>query len=138
MLRPPSIVLFERLFLASVAWALVNTLLLSGRLAAIETPLSGLARLMVIATGVVIGTGLMLTLWWFVARRRSVVARWLTVALAIYTLYSLLSGLLSGSAIGGALGVSVMAGGLLQIAAVLFLFRADARTWFVSHQRYAA
>ncbi len=77
-----------------------------------------------------IGFGIALLLWVLVARKGSVIAKWVLtvfVALALlWTLYAIPTGRYS-------LGLSGLLGlfsTVLQAYAVVMLFRADARPWF--------
>ena len=137
MSRPSSVILFERLFLVSTLLGLINTMLLQPRVAANHPELSPGLMLAVTVVGVAIAGGLLLLLWYFAARRGSTIARWLLVALGAWTLYSLINLLVSGSAVSGLLTASVIAANVLQLAAIVMLFRPDARPWFARREPVA-
>ena len=83
-MRPRSIEMFEKAFFASLVLGAINTLL-SWRLvaAAASDPTlraAGVGQGLVL-TGVLVGLLLPLLLWYFIARRASVVAKWIYVVL---------------------------------------------------------
>lgn len=140
MERPPSVLLFERLYLAafvvSVAFALLNW---SHDLAAvIANPglarITGAARLLPVVyplTRALIW-GVWLLLWFLVARRASRVARVLVTIGALVTAYDgsrLLLAMLSGPLAGWAATVALIETALVVCAAAM-LFRPDAKAWF--------
>ncbi|WP_085809407.1 hypothetical protein [Sphingomonas sp. TZW2008] len=134
MLRPPSIVRFEQLYLAAVVIGLANTGF------GWAQSLRGFARNPMLAemtwllpTLVAVGLVLRLTLWYFTARRPSLVAKWIVVALAAIAavgLLLLLFALASGSSPSLAATITGALSGVLHIAAAAYLFRDDARQWF--------
>ena len=141
MQRPPSIVNFERLYLGSIALGLVNTAIgwqarqdvLAANRAVAGNPQvqATLAWLLPLVT--VIGLAISLLLWFLVARRGSVVAKWIVtvfagigVLTAIGVILTLVRGL-SPSLIVSVLGLVTTA---LSVAAAAMLFRADALPWF--------
>lgn len=141
MYRPPSIVTFERLYLASIALGLLNTVvgwnarqaLLANNPAVVANPQMLPVLGPIMAAMAIMGALLALILWYFVARRGSVVAKWIVTVLAglggltaLGTLMTLVQGH-SPSVLSSLLGL-VNAG--LSIAAAAMLFRADALPWF--------
>jgi hypothetical protein len=130
-MRPVSIVNFERLYLTAVAIGLVNSMLTWDRSVAMVSaqPGLGFGSGLVVAS-LVIGLLIQLLLWYFIARRASVVAKWILVILfVIGVLYwlSTLSGNPSFSGITAILGVAAV---VVQAAAIWMLFRPDAKAWF--------
>jgi hypothetical protein len=133
MNRPHSILLFERLYL--IAWMI-------GVASTIASWQASQAMLMRNPAVAEFGPGFLfvtagvqlllpLTLWYLVARRGSVVAKWLLVALFVIGLVALLSAAALGTmqlTVSTLVTVIVFA---LQAAAIAMLFRADARGWFV-------
>jgi hypothetical protein len=139
MNRPPSILNFERLYLASIAVYVLGTILFWGqaREAALAAPqVQAAPAIATMVPGIMIGSLLLIVLasllfWWLVARARSVVGKWLVVVTeafgVLYALY-LLIGLASGAAMTGSIVVSLLAT-VLAAAAAVMLFRADATAW---------
>ena len=138
-MRPPSILLFERLYLAafvvSVVFAVANW---SGDVAALLTEptiarIKGADRIIGFvypAMRVLIWAGWLL-LWWLVARRGSGVGRVLVTIAALFAAYdgvgvllALLSQPLSGW---GPTGTVIEAA--LLVSAAAMLWRPDARAW---------
>lgn len=130
MSKPNSISQFERFYLAAIGVDLVNTILSWSEREerALLTPqMFGNATLPLTTA---IGFGIALLLWFFVAHRGSVIAKWIvtvfvTLALA-WTLYAIPTGRYS-------LGLSGLLGlfsTVLQAYAVVMLFRRDAGRWF--------
>jgi len=69
-------------------------------------------------------------LWFFAARRRAVVAKWLITAFFALVLVTTLSAALTGKLQPGVSGVLGIVGLVLNGIAVWQLFRPDARAWF--------
>lgn len=131
--RPPSIVRFERLYLASfvvslIGWA-VSWQQTADRLS-IDPKTAGYSWLLPAA--LLLSCAITLTLWYLVARRASLAAKWVV---------TILTGL---AAVRFAINLLVVARGkvpvlalllsaailVLGVAAVVHLFRPDARLWF--------
>jgi len=130
-MRPASIVMFERLFLASLVLSVVSFIInYDSMIRDLETQ-PGVAELGFgsgFAIGsMAIGLAIFLLLWFFIARKGSSVAKWILVVLLAISVISL-PGMLMGSwDLGVVLGLAVYA---LEIAATAYLFRADAAAWF--------
>lgn len=132
-MRPASIVNFDRLYLVATALGLVNSLMsidsLQARIAAMPE-----LRAMHVGSGFVylsiaVSVGIPLLLWFLVAHRRSVVAKWILVgftALAILNLPASLRQIGAGGGLGVLTNVAV---DVLRVVALSFLFRADAKAW---------
>lgn len=131
-MRPASITMFDRLFLGSLALGIVNAVLkydtiiaqLEADPDAVEMGLAG--------PGFVIGTlafgfGISLLLWFLTSRKAITVAKWVLVAITVIGLSSL-PGALVGPPWQDAVFAVVVS--ILQLAALWFLFRPDARAWF--------
>lgn len=139
-MQPASIVMFERLFLASLALSVVNFVI------GYETTADKLARepaLMQIGFGgeiligmMVITTAIYVLLWFLIARKASNVAKWFLVA---FTALGAASFLYSLAALGPATNLNVILNltyYVLAVVAVVFLFKPDAVKW-LSHERSA-
>ncbi len=134
-MRPSSIVRFDRLYLASIAIGLIGNFLewpvTMARLA--ENPdTARLGSTATVAAGGMIAAGVViaLLLWFFIARRASVVAKWILVVFTAFAIGSLLLGFSSGAVILDTGGIVRIVAVALQAAAVFFLFRRDAAAWF--------
>jgi hypothetical protein len=127
--RPQSIVLFDRLFLASLVLALINAVLAYPTLVEEVEADPALAQIGggPIVIGVVLASLLIpLVLWYFISRRASNIAKWLLVALVAIGLFFGNFSFSDGLTLPAVLGLVVT---LLQVVAIVMLFRADARAW---------
>ena len=129
-MRPTSIVLFERLFLLSLAIALVNGFLQYDALVAQVGNDPALAQLGwgsgAILVVMAISLLIPLLLWYFIARRASNIAKWILV---VMTLLGLLFVNLDPGQLGSLAGIASLAVTILQLVAIVLLFRPDARAW---------
>ncbi|HEU4652096.1 MAG TPA: hypothetical protein VFS49_11850 [Croceibacterium sp.] len=135
-MRPESVVMFERLFLLSLALS-AGTLVVGydDMMRAVLSDPS--MRQLGFGSGLIIGMivasfAVYLLLWWLIARRASSVAKWtlvVFVALGLVSLPAVLAGPMSVLLL---LNLAVYA---LEVAAVVFLFRADAKAWFRGEPR---
>ncbi|MGB3378193.1 hypothetical protein [Allopontixanthobacter sediminis] len=130
-MRPKSIILFERLYLASIAVTAINTWLTYDRtLGQMERdPTLGALGwgagmfMAVLAVSLLVS----LLLYYLVAYRANVIAKWVLVA---FTAFGLLGVPGAFATLAGAELVTVLLLNLLALAAVVMLFRPDARDWF--------
>ena len=81
-----------------------------------------------IIAGIVLNVAITLLLWYLVARKGFVIAKWIIVLFFLFSLLTSISGVFAG-------GLAVHEGlGLLSIvltaAAVYFMFQPDAKAWF--------
>jgi len=129
-MRPKSIVRFEIFYLAALALAVVNAVTSWSRNAALihrsgaDTMVAGYQYW---TTG--LGLLIPLLLWYFVARRASVIAKWIIVAMFAIGALSLGYVVIAGRLANGLGGVLAAVAFVFQAVAVAMLFRADARTW---------
>lgn len=131
-MRPSSIVSFDRLYLVATGLGLLNSFMSLDQL---QARIDAMPQLKAVGIGsgfiygsIAIGLAITLALWFAVAYRRSVVAKWVLVAftaLAIVNLPGALAQLGSGG-LGVMVSVAVEA---LRLVALSFLFRADAKAW---------
>lgn len=133
-MRPNSVILFERLYLASLAIMAINFFLsYDGIVAQIQRD-PAMERLgwgagMAISIYAV-SLAVSLLLWFFAAHRRSVIAKWILVIFAVIGVLSL-SG--TFSTISGTQLIAPLLVTALQVAATILLFRADAKSWFAGN-----
>ncbi len=129
-MRPKSIQLFERLYLASIVLTLIATALGWDALvrgATIPGAEGGAAAVAGIAIGVVVLAQLIV--WFFVAKRGSSVAKWAAVLFFLLNLWGI--GATVQLAMNGSLpSVLTIAARVVELAAIVMLFRADAKPWF--------
>lgn len=133
-MRPASILMFERLFLASVALSVIGFLV--SYEAAMEQ-LAGEPAVVDMGFGVELVVGLMvlmtaiyLLLWFLIAHKASTVAKWILIVFTVLGLAAFAVTLAVATVpwdLATMLNLAVYA---LDIAALVFLFRDDARAWF--------
>jgi len=126
-MRPKSIITFEWLALLSLAVAIVVTILTwDGNVAAYGRSGYGPALLWFL-TGIEWAIGLLLI--FLISRKGNVIAKWILVVLTAAGVLTLAMGI--GDRLGGGLvGIAEIAKTVLLVAAICFLFRADAKPWF--------
>jgi hypothetical protein len=155
-MRPNSVIMFERLYLASLAAVLIQQVAsylvardLIGRMpAGADFPgTNGFMSGMMIGSmvfGILLAVGIPLLLWWLAAKKRVEVAKWLLLAVSVLSvlmwLFSLVVMLIMPMPEMGAFAnfrsmqlllVAIDGvGEALGIAALVFLFRRDATEWF--------
>ncbi|MDZ4308653.1 hypothetical protein [Allopontixanthobacter sp.] len=130
-MRPQSIILFERLYLASIAVTAINAWLTYDRtIAQVERDpsLSALgwgagAFTLILVLGLLVS----LLLYYFIAYRANAVAKWVLVAFTVIGFLGLPGALAAAT---GAALASLVLMHLLALAAIVMLFRPDARQWF--------
>ena len=129
-MRPQSIVLFDRLFLASLVIGLINAILTYDSVVAAtagdptlqQIGWGGGAVIVVMAISLLIP----LLLWYLIAWRASNIAKWVLVVMTAIGLFFIgfdPDNLTSLS------NLASLATTLLQVVAIVMLFRADARAW---------
>lgn len=139
MIRPPSIVKFQWLYLASVVLGLLSTVLgwsQSHKMLA-ENPVYaehpefitiGLAMAVVV---IAISIAIVMVLWWLIAFKANEVAKWILVVLTGLGFVLMLFGLFVPSPTHGTIAEwTRMLSWAPAVAAIVFLFMADANAWF--------
>lgn len=134
MTKPGSIILFDRLYLGSLALGAVNSVFNYGDVKAAlaatpETAAIGFGGGFIIAT-IVISFVINLILWYFVSARASKIAKWILAAFFAIGLLSILSNLGEPMAPQGLAFGLMLVLTLMQGVATFMLFRADAIAWF--------
>lgn len=129
-MRPQSIIMFERLFLASLALGVLGLILSYGQIADLATSDPGMQQLG-LGSGFLIGVvavsyAVYLLLWFLIARRASNVAKWILVVFTVLGVLSALPSLTGSWNVTLLLSLAVYA---LEIAAVVYLFQPDAKAW---------
>ena len=131
-MRPKSIVMFERLFLASMAISLVVAVIgydQIERVAATDPAL----RQFGLGSGLLIGViaasyAIYLLLWYLIAHRAVNVAKWVLVVFVAFGVASSVPAILKAQM--GYMTMLSLAAYALEIAALVYLFQADAKAWF--------
>mgnify|MGYP004543218415 CR=1 FL=1 len=133
MARPKSILLFERLYLASFLIGIVSTIQnWSVRERMLERNASTMNLDWLAPGATVLGVVIALALWYVVARLGHVVGKWIVMALAAWggvLILMLCYGLATGRGALASLLVGI-AQNVLYLAAAAMLLRPDARRWF--------
>lgn len=131
MTRPPSIVRFEQFYLGYWLIGIVNVVMTWDRNARLVESTGVNATLpgyLWWTTG--IGLLIPVALWYFIARRGSVVAKWILTVLFGLAIAGLVFVVATGRLVTGLAGVLSIASIVLQGAALAMLFRPDTRPWF--------
>jgi hypothetical protein len=131
MSRPQSIIWFERCFLASIALGTMNTAISWSRVRDMVGATEGAAILpsWFLPVTLIVGVGINLLLWYFVARRGATVAKWIVVVFFGLSVLSIARVLLSGI-VPPTLNIFAGVAFVLQAVAIWMLFRPDAKAWF--------
>jgi hypothetical protein len=136
--RPPSIVMFERLYIAVIVIGIANTVLRwpTVRETALAQPGAEALPDWFVPVTMAIAIAINIAFWYFIARRGSNVVRWiyavLTVVGVLGVAFTLISGALFADPIGGTASIVSTA---LSIICVWLIFRPDAQPWFQKDRR---
>lgn len=135
-MRPKSIVMFERLFLASLVLGALN-FALSYEEATVLLANDAGARKLGLGGGFLIGitavsTAVYLLLWFLAARMASNIAKWILVVFVGLGVLSALPATMGTWNVTLALSLVVYA---LEVLALVYLFRPDAKAWLRSETR---
>lgn len=133
-MRPPSIVKFDQLFFATIAFGLVGFAINWDTAMAQLNANPGLSQLgwdgaTLMIGAYAMGLAINLLLWFFISRRASNAARWILTALTGYGLISLPFTLFMAP-MPVVTMIVVLVSAVLQIAMLWLLFRPDAAAWF--------
>lgn len=131
-MRPQSIVMFERLFLTSLVLSVIGFFIGYDAMVDALAAEPGVTQIG-LGSGFVIGVflaglAIYLLLWFLIARKAANLAKWILVVLVGLSVLSLLSSLSVGLTFNTqtVLSFAVYA---LEVAAIVYLFRADAIGW---------
>lgn len=136
MPRPKSIIAFEQCYLGSLVLGFIALAFGWGAQKALLARNPDVAQLnsgMLYASlfgGLILGAVITILLWYFAARRASVVAKWIIVVFFAFGVLVLLSSLAKGTVAPGLGGVISIANTVLQAVAVWMLFKPDSKAWF--------
>ena len=136
MSRPRSITIFEIAYLAALAVNLAGPFLIWPALTAgvaerarVGANAAGMVNGILIG-GILIAAVLGVLLWWFVARRGSIVAKWIAVMLLGYSLVSSALGLAQVEGAFDFMRALAVLSMVFTAVALAALFMPDARGWF--------
>jgi hypothetical protein len=134
-MRPKSIIWFERFFLGAWLLGLLNTVLNWDTMMRTALKQPGVAEVgpalqVMLMVSAAVGLLIPLLLWFFIARKGSVVAKWILVVLYAIGVLSFLFNLVSGNLAIRPLTALPALIALLQLAAVFMLFQPDTKPWF--------
>lgn len=137
-MRPQSIVLFDRAYLAGIILSIINfAVSWNGQMALMRdnpgvaaNPAMADAVPALLIGGVALGTVISLLLWYFTAYKRSNITRWIIVVFFALGLLGLIGLPTAMARFGMVYTVLVVVGILLQVFAVVMLFRPDSQAWF--------
>lgn len=128
--RPVSIVNFERCYLGAFAIGMFNTALSWQATRERLAPQAEQFGSWFMPAVTLIGFAITLTLWYFIARRGSAVAKWIATVFLVLGLLGLLISLPTGNYPQGIGGVFGIVSTVLQVIAIWLLFRPDTKPWF--------
>lgn len=133
MIKPPAIVRFEQLYWGSFILGLVATAVTWSSRTAIMNANPAVANMpWIMPTATVVGIVITLTLWYFIARSPSVVAKWVIVVFAALGAFGMATSLflLARGAVTEVMpGVLSLVVNGLYIAAAVMLFNPAAKAW---------
>lgn len=136
MERPVSIVWFERCYLGAILVGLVNTAVRWPQMMAQLADNPSVGQLgpsfapTVAVLSIVLGVLISLLLWFFTARRRAVVTKWIITIFFVLSLLAIGFSAMMHTFPGGLSGVLSVVALVLNALAVWSLFRPDAEAWF--------
>jgi hypothetical protein len=135
MIRPQSIVWFERCFLGAIGIGVVNSALNWSKMqdAVAATPGASVLPGGFLIGTMVVGIIINLVLWYFTARRRSNVAKWIIVVFFALGLLGLVRTLVTGIA-APTMNIFAYVALALQAVGVYLLFQSDAKAWFAGRR----
>jgi hypothetical protein len=129
-MRPQSIVMFERLFLASLVLSLLTLAVGYDEMAATLAEDPGMQQLGLgsgfLIAMVTVSYAAYLLLWYLIARKASKVAKWILVVFTAIGVLSALPSLAGAWTWTMLVSLAVYA---LEVGAVICLFQPDARAW---------
>lgn len=131
-MRPKSIIMFDRFYLASLALGVINFFVGYEATMALMEAEPGSAELGLAGPGILwgsfaFGMAISLLLWFLISRKANNIARWILVVLAVIGVIGLpfSLGQLPPLQLVGSLVITAV-----NLLAVYFLFRPDAKAWF--------
>lgn len=138
-MRPTSIAQFDRYFLASLALGLINSVLSYRANVALLEADPALAQTGFgsgfVVTVVLFALGIPLLLWYFISRRASNIAKWILVVMTGLGLPLMIPTLPDMAERGGPTLFITVVLTALQLLAISYLFRQDARDWLAIRGR---
>ena len=134
MVRPISIVRYERLYLAAFVLGLIVSAMSWPQRTALVAANPVLAQVSwILPAFQIVGIAVTLLLWYFTARSPSVAAKWVVVVLAVLSVVGVglsLASVARGQTTIGLTSIVSFAADAVYVAAAVHLFKADAKLWF--------
>ncbi len=134
MVRPISIVRYERLYLAAFVLGLIVSAMSWPQRTALVAANPVLAQVSwILPAFQIVGIAVTLLLWYFTARSPSVAAKWVVVVLAVLSVVGVglsLASVARGQTTIGLTSIVSFAADAIYVAAAVHLFKADAKLWF--------
>ena len=134
MTRPASIILFERLFLASILLGLANSVFnwstIMGQISA--TPGASMFGGGFLIGTMLFGVAINLLLWYFIARRGANVARIIWTVLFAFGIFGVIAMFFQPTPL--SVKIIPLISFALQAYGVFLLYRPDAKPWFSSNK----
>jgi hypothetical protein len=130
--RPKSIIYFERAYFSAMALGFVDDAVTwNESIESIEaTPGFNQIAVEYLIGSITFFALINLLLWFFVARRANVVAKWFVVAFAAFNILGLGALVIAGDIVANLDEIPLMAAVVLSLLGAWFLFRPDANLWF--------
>ncbi|WP_293872846.1 hypothetical protein [Sphingomonas sp. UBA978] len=132
MERPVSIVKFERCYLGALFVGLINLLISWNKIQAMPAVRQAAALIgeWYLPVTTVLGFVFPVVIWYFVARRSSLVAKWIVTIVFCISVLGLLFNLLMKTFVSPPSAVLSIFAAVLNGIAIVMLFRPDAKIWF--------
>ena len=134
MIRPASIVRYERLYVASFVLGLVASAMTWAQRTAMFAANPVLAQTpWMLPAMQAFGIAIAVLVWYFTVRAPSIVAKWVVVVFAAFSVIGIvlsLGALATGSAILGTATVLALIANALYVAATVHLFLPASKAWF--------
>lgn len=127
-MQPASIRKFSLFYLAAFVVILVATLVnFEALVTEAEAQGGGQMALGVAITSIVAWAGIILLLWYLIARKGYAIAKWLFVAYFLFSVVTSFGIFAGGLSLAEAAALAAL---VLQAAAMYYLFQPDAKAWF--------
>ncbi len=128
--KPDSIRKFDWLYLGSVVVGLLGLALNWGSVSGqVNAELGADTANVALIGGLVLGTGISVALWFLVSVLRIELVKWVLIVMVLWTLVTMPIGIASAGGL-GLTNITGIVSTIMTIAAIWFLFQADAKAWF--------
>jgi hypothetical protein len=134
--RPKTIIYFEWIIFGTLLLSVLQVYLIWDRIYAFGNPPDRNLQAVVYLIFVIFMLALFGTLTLLVSRRRSKIAMWVSIAMAAYGIWSVVSGIIYGRSLGSNISPALQCVG--QVVAYGLLFTPSARRWMSREDERAA